>query len=46
MTQEMDIGDMSSLQNEFDDSPSWGSNAHAAPGDILRDAMRKEALIK
>ncbi|KAG8828548.1 hypothetical protein FRC19_003887 [Serendipita sp. 401] len=35
-----------SLSNEFDDSPSWGAPSQAAPGDILRDAMRKEAIIR
>jgi hypothetical protein len=34
------------LPNDFEDSPTWGSVSQAAPADILRDAMRKEAIIK
>jgi hypothetical protein len=35
-----------SLSNDFDDTSAWGNVAQTAPGDILRDAMRKEAIIK
>ncbi|KIM29637.1 hypothetical protein M408DRAFT_328850 [Serendipita vermifera MAFF 305830] len=35
-----------SLPNDFEDSPTWGSVSQGAPADILRDAMRKEAIIK
>ena len=34
------------LPNDFEDSPTWGSVSQTAPADILRDAMRKEAIIK
>ncbi|PVG03437.1 hypothetical protein CPB86DRAFT_367400 [Serendipita vermifera] len=32
--------------NDFEEASAWGSVSQAAPGDILRDAMRKEAIIK
>jgi hypothetical protein len=32
--------------NDFEEASAWGSISQAAPGDILRDAMRKEAIIK
>jgi len=35
-----------SLSNDFDDTSAWGNVAQTAPGDILRDAMKKEAIIK
>jgi hypothetical protein len=35
-----------SLQDEFEEDVAWATTASAAPGDILRDAMKKEAIVK
>jgi len=35
-----------SLRDEFEEDAAWAAPALAAPGDILRDAMKKEVIVK
>jgi hypothetical protein len=35
-----------SLQDEFEEDAAWAAAAPAAPGDILRDSMKKEVIVK
>jgi hypothetical protein len=35
-----------SLRDEFEEDAAWAAAAPAAPGDILRGAMKKEVIVK
>ena len=35
-----------SLQDDFDGDVAWAAAAPVAPGDILRDSMKKEVIVK
>jgi len=35
-----------SLQDDFEEDVAWGAASPAAPGDILRGAMKKEGVVK